>query len=71
VHGIFSKTLSVHPTVNGYLARFGPGEGEGGKEEEWHLFSVTPLPVGVGSLTATSLTAINGYGINISCRHIP
>jgi len=29
----FSKALSGHPTENGYLALFRPGEGEGSKEE--------------------------------------
>jgi len=36
----FSKTLSVHQAVNGYLALFGVGEGEGGETEEWRPASV-------------------------------
>jgi len=47
--GYFSKTLSVHPAVNGDLTLFRPGEGEGGVEEEWHPTSVTALSVQVGS----------------------
>ena len=47
------KTLSVYTAGNGHSAHFRTGEGEGGEEEEWHPTSVTPLPVQVGSLTAT------------------
>jgi len=31
----FSKHLSRHPAVNGYLVLFRAGEGEDGEEEEW------------------------------------
>jgi len=48
-----SKTLSDHPTVNGYLTLSIAGEGEGGEEGEWCSNSVTPLPVLVGSQPAT------------------
>jgi len=37
-----------------YLSLFRAGEGEGSKKEEWHSILVTPVPVQVGSLTATS-----------------
>ena len=40
---------------------FRAGEGEGSEEEEWLPTSVIPLSVQVGSLTATSPTAINGH----------
>ena len=45
----FSITLSVHPTVIGYLTLFKAGESKGGEEEEKHPTSVTQLPVYVGS----------------------
>lgn len=51
----FSNILSVHPAANGNLAIFRAGKGESNKEEKWQLGSVTPLPVQVCSLTATSL----------------
>jgi len=57
VRGTFLKS-SVYRTKNGHPALFRAGEGEGEdegvEEEQWHLTSVTPLPVDVGSLTATS-----------------
>jgi len=58
----FSLTLSVHrdQAVNGYPTLFSVGEGEGGEEEAWYLTSVTPLPVQVGPLTASSPTTIMG-----------
>ena len=48
------------PAVNGTLFR--AEEGEGGEEEEWRPTPVTPLPLRVGSLTATSPTVTNGGG---------
>jgi len=47
----FSKSF-VHPAGSRYLALFSAGEGHGGEEEEWHLTSVIPSPVQIGSLTA-------------------
>jgi len=52
----FSKTRSVHPTENGCLTLFRAGEGKGGEEEEWRPTSVSPLPIQVGTLAATSPT---------------
>jgi len=31
---VFSKTFSIHPLGNGYLALFREGQGEGREEEE-------------------------------------
>jgi len=45
LYRIFSKSLSVHPTWNGYLALFRAGEDEGGEEEEWRLTKNTLLAV--------------------------
>jgi len=68
----FSTRLSVHLAGNGYLTLFRVGEGEGGEEEEWRPNSVTPLPVRIGSLTAISPAAINGYlGYLICSMHVP
>jgi len=39
-----SKTLSVHPAVNGYSAVFRAREREGSEEEQWRPTLVTPLP---------------------------
>ena len=47
----------VYPARKGYSALFRAGEGDSGEGEEWHPTSVTPLPVQVGSLTATSSCA--------------
>ena len=52
--------------VNGYRIRFRAGEGEDVEEEEWYLSLVKPLPVQVGSSTATPLTAINDSGTTFS-----
>ena len=54
VHEIFSKTLSIHSTGNGYPILIRAGKGEGGEEEEWCLISVALLSVQIGSLTAAS-----------------
>jgi len=35
------------------------GKVKSGEEEEWHPTSVTPLPVQIGSLTATSSTTMD------------
>lgn len=47
-----SLSLSVRPAVNGHLTLFRAGEG--GEEEEGRPTSVTPLPVQIDSLSATS-----------------
>jgi len=51
----FAINLSLHPAVNGYLALFRAGEGEGGEEEEWSPTSVTSLP-GISWLFNTHFT---------------
>jgi len=48
---LFSKSLFVHPAVNGYLVLLRADEGSEG--EEWRPTLVTLLPVQVDSLTAT------------------
>ena len=52
---------NLNTSINGYPTLFRAGEGEGGEEEEWRSASVTPLPR-VGSLTATSPTALRSMG---------
>jgi len=46
------------------------GKVKGVEEEEWHLTSVTLLPVQVGSLTATSPMAIIGYETTFTLSYL-
>jgi len=50
--GFFENSLSVYPVGNKCPAFIGTEKGKDGEDEKWPSFSVTPLPVNVGSLNS-------------------